>query len=150
MERKLAGANEVALTIEASSEVAGEILAGLTLERPFLETRLEEKGEGLTSAYLKSDCEEVYDITRKLFFAFASKGVALLEIAAKKANLEDIFIELTEETPPLPSEPGETDYTLTEGGGEGTEDGLPSEFGPEPVEKLPEISESEGKEADGK
>jgi len=150
LERKLAGANEVALTIEAPIGAAEEILAGLTLERPFLETRLEEKGEGLTSAYLKSDCEEVYDLTRKLFFTFASKGVALLEISAKKASLEDIFIELTEETPPLPSEPGELDHKLAEDSGEEAGGGAPSKIGPEPAEKKPEIPESEEKEAEGK
>ena len=31
-----------------------------------------------------------------LFFAFAAAGQALLELTLKRANLEDIFLELTE------------------------------------------------------
>ena len=36
------------------------------------------------------------DICRKLFFSFADKKKAILEMSSKKANLEDVFIELTE------------------------------------------------------
>ena len=35
---------------------------------------------------------------RQLFFLFADRKTALLEMALKKANLEDIFLELTEST----------------------------------------------------
>ena len=39
---------------------------------------------------------EVYDICRDIFLAFAGKKKALLELTSKRANLEDVFIELTE------------------------------------------------------
>lgn len=36
------------------------------------------------------------DVCRKLFFTFGSARIALLQITSEKANLEDVFIELTE------------------------------------------------------
>jgi ABC-2 type transport system ATP-binding protein len=36
-------------------------------------------------------------VSRAISFAFAGKQKALLEMSLKKANLEDIFIELTKE-----------------------------------------------------
>ena len=45
----------------------------------------------------------MYYINMSLFFAFAGAGVPLLEMALKKANLEDIFIELTEQSAEAPA-----------------------------------------------
>jgi ABC-2 type transport system ATP-binding protein len=36
-------------------------------------------------------------VSKAIFFAFAGRQKALLEMSLKKANLEDIFIELTKE-----------------------------------------------------
>ena len=56
-----------------------------------------EAGEdGYARARVKTDQKDIYGISRQLFFAFAAKNKALLEMSLKKANLEDIFIELTE------------------------------------------------------
>ena len=54
---------------------------------------------GLTRVCLKLDSQEnMYEISKKLFFAFAAFQLPLLEVNLKKANLEDIFLELTEQT----------------------------------------------------
>ena len=45
---------------------------------------------------MKTQSENMRDICRGLFFAFADKNKAILEMSSKKANLEDVFIELTE------------------------------------------------------
>lgn len=45
---------------------------------------------------VKTESEDVKDICRELFFAFADEKKAILEMSSKKANLEDVFIELTE------------------------------------------------------
>lgn len=50
----------------------------------------------LTMATVKVESENERDISRQLFFAFADKKKAILEMTLKKANLEDVFIELTE------------------------------------------------------
>ena len=39
---------------------------------------------------------DFFDICRSIFFAFAGRNKALLELTSKKMNLEDVFIELTE------------------------------------------------------
>ena len=36
-------------------------------------------------------------MSRQLFFAFAGRQMPLLELALKKTDLEDIFLELTEQ-----------------------------------------------------
>lgn len=60
--------------------------------------------DGLVTARLKTGREaSLHDVSRALFFAFAGAGVPLLEMALKKANLEDIFIELTEQSAEAPA-----------------------------------------------
>ena len=76
--------------------------------------RLEEKENGLTSAQLKTDSSDIYAVSRQLFFAFADKKQALLELSLKKASLEDIFIELTEGGDPGQPGPGEPEDTAAE------------------------------------
>lgn len=39
---------------------------------------------------------EAADLSRRIFTAFAERKKVLLELVSKKANLEDVFIELTE------------------------------------------------------
>ncbi len=57
---------------------------------------IEEKEGEYTITHIKTDHKDAYEISRNIFFAFAEKGKALLEMSLKKTNLEDIFIELTE------------------------------------------------------
>jgi ABC-2 type transport system ATP-binding protein len=46
---------------------------------------------------LTTQHDNIYEVSRTIFFAFAKRERALLEMSLKKANLEDIFIELTRE-----------------------------------------------------
>ena len=52
---------------------------------------------GYTKGTIKNDHDNIYDVSRDVFYAFAKNEMALLEMSLKKANLEDIFLELTEE-----------------------------------------------------
>lgn len=54
------------------------------------------KEEPLITVHAKIGTEDSHAVCRKLFFAFAAKGRALLELSSRKASLEDVFIELTE------------------------------------------------------
>lgn len=54
------------------------------------------KEEPLITVHAKIGTEDSRAVCRKLFFAFAAKGRALLEMSSRKASLEDVFIELTE------------------------------------------------------
>ena len=67
------------------------------------------------SARVKTDSSDIYEVSRQLFFAFADRRQALLELSLKKASLEDIFIELTEGGDPGQPGAGAPDNTASEG-----------------------------------
>jgi len=94
LEKRMLGTSEILVTAEAS----GEELKALLAPVPHItEVRTDPKG-ALTSAHIAFDRADIYDVSRSIFFAFADKKTPLLELSLKKANLEDIFLELTGET----------------------------------------------------
>lgn len=112
LERSLLSSNEIVFTTDAEDETVMDILSGV---EHISGVQLEEKENGLVSAQLKTDSNDIYAVSRQLFFAFAEHGQALLELSLKKASLEDIFIELTESGDPgHPGEPKETAAEQTE------------------------------------
>lgn len=94
LEKHLLSPNEVNLISDASAEEVQTLLSGLD---HITDLTLEELETGLVAVCVKTDIGNVYDLSRELFFAFAASGKALLELTVKKANLEDIFLELAEE-----------------------------------------------------
>ena len=94
LEKHLLSPNEVILTSDASAEEAQTLLNGLD---HITDLTLEKAEAGLVTIHIKTDLSNVYDLSRNLFFAFATSGKALLELTVKKANLEDIFLELAED-----------------------------------------------------
>ncbi len=87
--------NEITITAEADKQKVEEILSGIT---GITETSYpEHQEESLTTVRIKTDLKEIHDMSRQLFKAFAGNDVVLLEMALKQVNLEDVFIELTEE-----------------------------------------------------
>lgn len=93
LEQHLLSPNQVVLTTDAGAEEVRALLGGVD---HITELALEEGEDGLVTARIKTDLSSVYDLSRALFFAFAAGGRALLELTVKKANLEDIFLELAE------------------------------------------------------
>lgn len=93
LEKKLLAPNEIRLTTDAPREELETLLGGV---EHLTETAVTGKEGEYTSAEIKSDCEDIYEVSRDIFRAFAGSPYALLEMALKKANLEDIFLELTE------------------------------------------------------
>lgn len=93
LEKLLLSSNEISFVTAAGAKLVNEILESL-------EGIKEWCYEGMEDAYIKvvvkSDQDEAYDLCRRLFFAFANAKEALLELNVKKASLEDVFIELTE------------------------------------------------------
>ncbi|MCD7848079.1 MAG: ABC transporter ATP-binding protein [Oscillospiraceae bacterium] len=89
--------NEITLTAEAGKEKVGEILSRLSgiTETVYPE---HQESESYTTVRIKTDMKEIYDMSRQLFKAFAGADIVLLEMALKQVNLEDVFIELTEDT----------------------------------------------------
>ena len=93
LEKHLLSPNEVVLTSDDSAAEIRVLLEGVD---HITDLTLEETGTGLVTARIKTDLSNVYDLSRTIFFAFATAGKALLELTVKKANLEDIFLELAE------------------------------------------------------
>ncbi len=104
LEKRLLTPSEITLTAEASAEEAQRILA----EVPRItELRADSLSGTRSVIHVKTDLEDIYELSRDIFFAFADARRPLLEMALKKANLEDVFIELTEnaaEEPPAEQE----------------------------------------------
>ena len=93
LEKHLLSPNEVVLTSDDSAAEIRVLLEGVD---HITDLTLEETGTGLVTARIKTDLSNVSDLSRTIFFAFATAGKALLELTVKKANLEDIFLELAE------------------------------------------------------
>lgn len=100
LEKHLLSPNEVILTSDAGGEEVRALLGGVG---HITDLTLEETETGFVTARIKTDLSNVYDLSRSVFSAFAAGGMALLELTVKKANLEDIFLELAEEDPGPPA-----------------------------------------------
>lgn len=87
LEKTLANANKLTLTADCGEAALQEILDSV----PNVATS-ETKPDG-TAALTATAA------ARALFFAFAKANVALLQMTPQKADLENIFIELTEDDP---------------------------------------------------
>lgn len=107
LEQHLLTPNEVILTTDASASEVQTLLQGIS---NVTELSLEEQDSGLVTARIKTGLSDVYQLSRAVFSAFAASGNSLLELAVKKANLEDIFLELADNdaaAPELPVVEGE-------------------------------------------
>ena len=107
LEQHLLAPNEVILTTDTPASEVRTLLEGIS---NITELSLEEPDSGLVTARIKTDLSDVYQLSRAVFSAFAASGNTLLELAVKKANLEDIFLELADNdaaAPELPVVEGE-------------------------------------------
>lgn len=93
LERLLMAPNVVSFIAEAEADEIEEILDELGAADDW---RMKKQEDGSICVDVKISFGEMSDICRRIFFAFARKEKALLELKSKKANLEDVFIELTE------------------------------------------------------
>lgn len=92
LEKQMRSASEILLTVEGTQEQVARILSEVP---QITDSKLSVSGNQV-SATLKTDCEDVNSLTRTLFQTFAENNLVLLELTTKKANLEDVFIELSE------------------------------------------------------
>ena len=93
LEKLRQSSNGIEFMVEALPEEAKEILENLAI---YEEYTLDEVEKGLVKIHVKADTDDIRSVCRQLFFAFSEKQKAIVEMASKKANLEDVFIELTE------------------------------------------------------
>ena len=116
LEQHLLTPNEVILNTDAPASEVQALLEGLA---HITELTLGESTPELVTARIKTDLSDVYQLSRAVFSAFAASGNSLLELAVKKANLEDIFLELADNDAAAPELP------VVEG--EPVESGVPEE-----------------------
>ena len=93
LEKSLLAPNEITITADSSQQEIREILSSV---KNISDVRIEARDERFVQAHIKTDCEDIFAVSRAVFFAFSTRKTALLEMSLKKANLEDVFIELTE------------------------------------------------------
>lgn len=93
LEKQLLSPNEIIITTDASED---DVRALLTYNSSVKELDFEDKKTPYLRAHIKTDLPDIYELSRSVFSAFAGSGLALLEMNLRKANLEDIFIELAE------------------------------------------------------
>lgn len=93
LEKLFSGSTTVSIRAEASVEEAMKILSNIS---GIGEYSLEEKAGGC-EIQISAGRDEGDLLCRKLFFAFAKAEKAIIRMNADKANLEDVFIELTKE-----------------------------------------------------
>lgn len=94
LEKLMLSSNGIDFTVEALPEEAEEILERLAV---YEEYTLDEVENGLLKIHVRTGtADDIRSVCRRLFFAFAEKQKAIVEMASRKANLEDVFIELTE------------------------------------------------------
>ena len=93
LEKLLLASNGISFTVEALKEEVEEVLGSISL---ITDWEVKTQENELTAVSVKTQSENMRDICRGLFFAFADKNKSIVEMSSKKANLEDVFIELTE------------------------------------------------------
>lgn len=93
LEKNMLGTNEIIISTDADEESIRQILS----EVPYITgISVAPEIDGLVSANIQTDHDNIYEISSSIHFIFAEKAKALFEMKLKKANLEDIFLELTD------------------------------------------------------
>ena len=98
---KLLGAQAAVFRVRAPKETAEEILRGVS---GVMDWTIDADGDALSVQAQLSEGESAESVCGTLTLAFAAKGLPVLEMHRRRANLEDVFLELTE-TDAAPEEP---------------------------------------------
>ena len=96
LQKQMSGDNEIVLTTDALDTELREIVSGIE-EITDITTGAAEPE--LTVAHIRSNHENIYDLSAAVFRAFAVSGKLIFEMTLKRSNLEDVFIELSEAAP---------------------------------------------------
>jgi ABC-2 type transport system ATP-binding protein len=91
LESKFSGDQEVELSAKASKESLGSLLDSSDFVRSYKIGTPSDDGVLALSITARNDD----DIRERLFFAFANSGIPILSMTAQKANLEQVFLQLT-------------------------------------------------------
>lgn len=92
LEKIFAGKTTVTLTVETDVQKAKQLLQAV---EGITEVTVKSEEEGRCQLEIEAGGASDEGLCRKIFFAFADAGIAILQMTMAKASLEDIFIELT-------------------------------------------------------
>ena len=95
LQKQLLAPNEITLVTNASAYVLPGLLEKVS---HISELNMQETGK-FTEVHIKTDCDDIYELSAKLFRTFANSDWVIFEMTLKKGNLEDVFIELSEGVP---------------------------------------------------
>lgn len=93
LQKQLLAPNQITLTCDAAESEIRELVKNM---EHITELKVEASENAFTTAHIRSEHKDIYDLSASLFHAFAESGKTLYEMTLKKGNLEDIFIELSE------------------------------------------------------
>lgn len=93
LEKRLLSPNEINLVTDAGAEQTQKLLSSIG---EICSVNTQPMDGGYLRAEIKTDSGDIYAVSRKIFNAFRATDKVLLEMSLKKANLEDLFIELSE------------------------------------------------------
>lgn len=93
LQKKLLAPNEIILTTNAADIEIKKILENV---EHIAEMDVEPSESEFTVAHIKSEHDDIYDLSSSVFRAFSASDKIIYEMSLKKGNLEDIFIELSE------------------------------------------------------
>lgn len=103
LERQLLSANEIFFTTDAPE---ADVRDALSTVAHITDLTIETNEKNILSAHIKTDAQDIHSVSKEVFFAFAKRNQALLELTLKRATLEDIFLELTETEEPSKEKKG--------------------------------------------
>ena len=93
LEERLSAPGEIVLTAETDAETAEALVADIP---NVASIHVRSSSAELSTLEITAGSGDIHSVSREIFLAFAGSGHVLSELGVKKANLEDIFLELTE------------------------------------------------------
>lgn len=93
LQKQLLAPNEIILTTDANLDEVNSLLADI---EHITEINAEDTDLKFSVIHIKSDNEDIYDLSSSVYRAFTTSDKVIYEMTLKKGNLEDIFIELSE------------------------------------------------------
>ncbi len=93
LEKELTRTNGIDIRVCAGKEAAAAVLDGM---EEIADWECTEEDAKSVSLHLKTEEKDIRSVCCKLFLAFAEQKLPIFEMTSKKANLEDVFLELTE------------------------------------------------------
>lgn len=92
--RQLTSPSEILLTTDAAEKELKSLLGG---NKDITDIQIEETNSAMTTAHIKTDIDNIYNLSSEIYHTFAKSKRTIYEMALKKGSLEDVFLELSEQ-----------------------------------------------------